>query len=144
MLFELCNAPATFQRLMNWVYKDIAYKYVVVYLDDTNIFSRTFDDHIKHLREVFMRIKKAGLKLNIEKCNFWMNKLPFLGHIITEKGISPDPNKIIAVQNIQPLTTVTLLWSFLGLTRYYRRFIKNFSAIAQPLNQLLHKDTAYE
>ena len=144
MPFGLCNAPATFQRLMDRVYKGIAYKYVVVYLDDTNIFSRTFDDHIKHLREVFTRIRKAGLKLNIEKCNFWMNKLPFLGHIITEKGISPDPDKIIAVQNIQPPTTVTLLRSFLGLAGYYRRFIKNFSAIAQPLNQLLHKDTAYE
>ena len=144
MPFGLCNAPATFQRLMDRVYKGIAYKYVVVYLDDTNIFSRTFDDHIIHLREVFTRIRKAGLKLNIEKCNFWMNTLPFLGHIITEKGISPDPDKIIAVQNIQPPTTVTLLRSFLGLAGYYRRFIKNFSAIAQPLNQLLHKDTTYE
>src|SRR5205085_10594688 len=81
MLFGLCNAPATFQRLMNQIYKDIAYKYVVVYLDDTNVFSRTFDDHIKHLREVFTRIRKAELKLNIEKCNFWMKRLPYLRHI---------------------------------------------------------------
>ena len=120
MPFGLCNAPATFQRLMNQVYKGIAYKYVVVYLDDTNVFSRTFDDHIKHLREVFTRIRKAGLKLNIEKCNFWMKRLPFLGHIIEEKGISPDPDKIIAVQNIQPPQNVTQLRSFLGLAGYYR------------------------
>src|SRR6185437_11888783 len=103
MPFGLCNAPATFQRLVNKVYKGIAYKYVVVYLDDTNVFSQTFDDHIKHLREVFIRIRKAGLKLNIEKCNFWMKCLPFLGHIIEEKGISPDPDKIIlfSVSNLQ-------------------------------------------
>ena len=70
---------------MDRVYKGIAYKYVVVYLDDTNVFSKTFDDHLKHLRETFSRIRKAGLKLNIEKCNFWINRLPFLGHVIEEK-----------------------------------------------------------
>jgi len=72
MPFGLCNAPATFQRLMNQIYQGIAYKYVIVYLDDTNVFSRTFKDHIQHLREVFIRIRKAGLKLNLEKCIFWM------------------------------------------------------------------------
>ena len=72
MPFGLCNAPATFQRLMNQIYQGIAYKYVIVYLDDTNVFSRTFKDHIQHLRKVFTRIRKAGLKLNLEKCTFWM------------------------------------------------------------------------
>ena len=100
MLFRLCNTPATFQCLMNQIYKDIAYKYVVVYLNDTNMFSRTFDDYIKHLHEVFTRIRKARLKLNIEKCNFWMKQLLFLGHIIEAKRILPDPEKIIAIQNI--------------------------------------------
>jgi hypothetical protein len=70
MPFGLCNVSATFQRLMNYIYKGIAYKYVIVYLDDTNIFSKTFNNHLKHLREVFTRIRKAGLKLNLEKCNF--------------------------------------------------------------------------
>ena len=129
---------------MNQIYKDIAYKYVVVYLDDTNVFSRTFDDHIKYLCEVFTRIRKAGLKLNIEKCNFWMKRLPFLGHIIEAKGILPDSEKIIAVQNIQSPRSITQIRSFLGLTGYYRKFIKNFSEIAYPLHQLLHKDIPYE
>ena len=70
MPFGLCNAPAIFQYLMNQIYKGIAYKYVVVYLDDTNIFSRTFEDHIQHLKEVFTRIRKARLKLNLEKYTF--------------------------------------------------------------------------
>ena len=72
MPFGLCNAPATFQYLMNQIYKGIAYKYVVVYLDDTNVFSRIFEDHIQYLKEVFTRIRKARLKLNLEKCTFWM------------------------------------------------------------------------
>lgn len=144
MPFGLCNAPATFQRLMNRIYQGIAYDYVVVYLDDTNVFSRTFEDHIRHLREVFTRIRNAGLKLNIEKCNFWMKRLTFLGHIIEEKGISPDPDKITAVQHIQPPQNITQLRAFLGLAGYYRRFIKHFSSIANPLNQLLHKDNAYD
>ena len=109
MPFGLCNAPATFQRLMNQIYQRIAYKYVIVYLDNTNVFSRTFKDHIQHLREVFTRIRKAGLKLNLEKCTFWMKRLPFLGHVIEAKGISPDPEKIIAIQNILPPKNVTQL-----------------------------------
>ena len=72
MLFRLCNAPATFQCLMNQIYKKIAYKYIVVYLDDTNVFSRIFKDYIQYLKEVFTRIRKARLKLNLEKCTFWM------------------------------------------------------------------------
>ena len=117
---------------------------MIVYLDDTNVFLRIFKDHIQHLHEVFTRIKKARLKFNLEKCTFWMKRLPFLGHVIEAKGISPDPEKIIAVQNILPPKNVTQLCSFLGLAGYYRRFIQGFSAIAQPLNQLLHIDTKYE
>ena len=113
---------------MNQIYKRIAYKYVVVYLDDTNIFSWIFEDHIQHLCKIFTRIRKAGLKLNLEKYTFWMKRLPFLGHVIEAKGISPDSEKIIAVQNILPPKNVTQLHSFLGLARYYQRFIQGFSA----------------
>ena len=144
MPFGLCNAPATFQRLMDRVYQDIAWKFVVVYLDDTIIYSKSFDEHLEHLRETFIRIRQAGLKLNLEKCNFWMQSLPFLGHIVTSIGIAPDPQKIEAVQKIQPPKTVTQLRSFLGLVGYYRQFIRDFSKIAQPLNQLLCKDISYK
>jgi Reverse transcriptase (RNA-dependent DNA polymerase) len=130
MPFGLCNAPATFQRLMDRVYQDIAWKFVVVYLDDTIVYSKSFDEHLEHLRETFIRIRQAGLRLNLEKCNFWMQSLPFLGHIVTSIGIAPDPQKIEAVQKIQPPKTVTQLRSFLGLVGYYRQFIRDFSKIA--------------
>src|SRR6185295_5014866 len=119
-------------------------KFVVVYLDDTIVYSKTFDEHLEHLRRVFTRIRKAGLRLNIVKCNFWMQSLPFLGHIISANGIAPDPQKIEAVHNIQPPKNVTQLRSFLGLARYYRQFIWNFSSIARPLNHLMKKNITYE
>jgi len=129
---------------MDHVYRDIAWKFTVVYLDDTIVYSRTFDEHLEHLKETFIRIRKAGLKLNLEKCNFWMQRLLFLGHIVTSIGIAPDPKKIEAVQNIQPPKTTTQLRSFLGLVGYYRQFIRNFSEVAKPLTLLLHKDQRYE
>src|SRR5260363_281095 len=100
---------------MDQVYDGIAWKFVVVYLDDTIVYSRTFDDHLRYLNEVFHRIKKVGLRLNIEKCNFWMQCLPFLGHIIASSGIAPDPAKIEAIQKIQLPQNITELRSFLGL-----------------------------
>src|SRR6185295_3801042 len=143
MPFGLCNASATFQRLMDHVYKGIAWKFVVVYLDDTIVYSRTFDEHLTHLKRVFNRIKQAGLRLNIEKRTFWMHQLPFLGHLILAKGIAPDPQKVEAVQRIQPPKNLTALRFFLGLAEYYRQFIQNFSSIARPLNSLLQKDEPY-
>src|SRR5437868_13539427 len=104
---------------MNQIYKGIAYKYVVVYLDDTNIFSKIFEDHIQYLHEVFTKIRKARLKLNLEKYTFWIKQLPFLGHVIEAKRILLDPEKIIAIQNILPPKNVTKLYLFLGLARYY-------------------------
>src|ERR1700752_5222654 len=107
MPFGLCNASATFQRLIDRVYQDIAWKFVVVYLDHTIVYSKSFDEHLEHLREIFIRIRQASLRLNLEKCNFWMQSLPFLGHIVTSIGISPNPQKIEAVQKIQLPKTVT-------------------------------------
>src|SRR5437868_8020301 len=144
MPFGLCNASATLQRLMDRIYKDIAWKFVVVYLDDTIIYSRIFEDHLKHLREVFIRIRKAGLRLNLEKCKFWMQRLPFLGHIVTPQEIAPDPSKVDAVQKLPPPKTVTQLRSFLGLAGYYRRFIQSFSEKAKPLHKLLEKEQPYK
>src|SRR4051812_43076423 len=144
MPFGLCNAPATFQRLMDDVLRDLLWDFVVVYLDDLNIFSRTFEEHLTHLRTVFDRLKQAGLKLNPEKCRFVSPELTFLGHVIDKQGIRTDPDKIEKVKNFPEPKNLTQLRGFLGLASYYRRFIKDFSKIAGPLNKLLKKNISYQ
>jgi hypothetical protein len=144
MPFGLTNAPATFQRLMDQVLNDMLYQGVIVYLDDINIYAKTFDEHLEKLEKVFQRLRAAGLKLGPDKCHFLQPKLEFLGHIVSEEGIMADPAKIEKVKNFPRPTTRTKVRSFLGLASYYRKFIKDFSTIAQPLNQLLRKDSELE
>ena len=93
---------------------------------------------------MFLQIRKAGLKLNLEKCQFWMQRLPFLGHIIIPQGIGPDSGKVEAIKKLIPPRNVSQLRSFLGLAGYYRKFIRNFSEIARPLNELLKKEQLYD
>ena len=143
MPFGLTNAPATFQRLMDRVFHDIKDKYVLVYLDDINIYSNTFEEHIQHLTEVLERFRQANLKLNLEKCHFCKKELTFLGHIVSEKGIQPDPGKIDKVKNFPTPTNVTELRGFIGLASYYHRFIKEFASIVEPMHRLLRKDIPY-
>ena len=144
MPFGLTNAPATFQRLMNKVFREEIGKFVAVYLDDIIIFSVTFEEHIQHLRQIFQQLKKAGLKLGRDKCEFGKTELAFLGHIVSGNGIAPDPSKIEKIKDFPIPKTLTELRGFLGLASYYRRFIQNFSTIAAPLHRLLRKDIPYE
>lgn len=143
MPFGLCNAPATFQRLMDQVLDDYLWRFVVVYLDDLNIFSKTFDEHLNHLRMVFDRLKSAGLKLKPSKCSFVRKELYFLGYKVSDQGIQTDPRKIEKVKNYPVPKNVTQIRQFLGLASYYRRFIRDFSKIAAPLNWLLRKDQKF-
>ena len=143
MPFGLCNAPATFQRLMDEVLQGILWDFVVVYLDDLNIYSRDFNGHLMHLRDVFDRLRQAGLRLNPEKCKFISSELIFLGHVIDQQGIRTDPEKVEKVKNFPIPKTLTQLRSFLGLASYYRKFIKGFSGIAGPLNKLLKKNVIF-
>jgi hypothetical protein len=139
MPFGLCNAPATFQRLMNQVMSRYIGKFIVVYLDDITIYSKTFDDHIKHLKTIFETLRQAKLKLNKDKCHFFLPSIKFLGHVITRNGILPDEDKLIKVKNFPIPNNLRTLRGFLGLASYYRKFIQKFSDIAKPLNQLLQK-----
>ena len=138
--FGLANAPSTYQRLMEYVLRNLTYKICLIYLDDILVYSRTFMEHLDHLRQVFDRLRHANLKLKPSKCNFVCTKVNYLGHVVSPKGIAPDPDKISAVKDFPRPHNVKTVRSFLGLANYYRRFVKDFAKIAAPLKQLLRKD----
>ena len=137
------NSPATFQRLMDTILRDILWQYVVVYMDDINVGSKTFKDHLLHLEQVFLHLRQAGLKLSPEKCFFFKDELPFLGHVISRKGIHTDPEKLRVIKEFPILKDLTQLRGFIALASYYRRFVKNFLSIVEPLNCLLKKNVPY-
>jgi hypothetical protein len=136
MPFGLTNAPATFQRTMQLVLGELFYTIAPVYIDDIIVHSETFEDHIRDLEEVFEKIRIANLKFGPEKCKFCFQEIKFLGHIIGKDGIKTDPAKIEKVKNYPRPVNITQLRGFLGLTKYYRKYIKDFAKIAKPLNDL--------
>jgi hypothetical protein len=144
MSFGLTNVPAYFMYLMNKVFMEYLDKFVVVFIDDILVFSKTEEVHEKHLRLVLEKLRSNKLYAKFSKCEFWLTKLAFLGHVISTGGVSVDPGKIKDVLNLMPPTTASEIQSFLGLARYYRRFIKDFSKIAKPIMKLLEKNKAFE
>ena len=143
MPFGLCNAPSTFQRLMECVLRGLTWQIALIYLDDVLVYSRTFEEHLKHLRLVFDRFREAGLKLKPTKCNFGQSRVNYLGHVITPDGLQPDPSKIKAVQEYPVPRTVKDIRAFMGLANYYRKFVKNFAKMASPLHELTTKGTKF-
>ena len=137
MAFGLTNAPATFQRLMERCMGELNLKECLIFLDDILIFSESFDEHLSRLDAVFSRLHKHGLKLKASKCEFFKSSVTYLGHVVSEKGIETDPEKIAALTTWPEPQTVKDLRSFLGFTGYYRRFVKDYAKIAKPLNDLL-------
>ena len=142
MAFGLCNAPATFQRLMNYILRDVLGKKALVYLDDVIIFSDTFEEHLADIRIVFDLIRSAGLRLKRTKCQFIKESVDYLGHVISRTGIAPDPAKIDKIANYKVPTSADEVRSFLGLAGYYRRFILNFGSIVRPITAKTHKDVS--
>src|ERR1051325_1877145 len=136
MPFGLCNAPATFQRLMHEVLDNLVFTKAPVYIDDINIHSKTFEQHLKDLEEVFGKIRKANLKLKLEKCHFCNREIKFLGYVVGKNGIKTDEDKIKKVKEFPRPTTIGEIKAFIGLTSYYRRFIEGFSKIVKPLLKL--------
>jgi hypothetical protein len=144
MPFGLTNAPPTFQRLMNRILEEFLRKFVLVYIDDINVYSKTWDEHLQHLRKVFQKIKESGLKLKREKCYFGMTEVKFLGHVIGKEGIKPDPEIIEKIQNYPVPENQKKLRGFLGLASYYRKFIEGFAKIAQPLTKITGKNHEFK
>ena len=138
----LANSPATFQRLMLQVLKPVLGKSAYCYLDDILVFSDTLEDHLQHITEVFELLRKAGLKLKLKKCEFLKNSVAYLGHIITPEGLLPDPAKIEKIANFPTPKSIQEVQCFLGISNYYRSFIKDYGKIALPLTTKLKKENA--
>ena len=135
MPFGLCNAPATFERLMEKVLAGLPLTVRLIYLDDILVPGHTFTDHTKNLRMVLLRLREAKLKLSPKKCVLFQRQVKFLGHIVSEAGVATDPEKLRAVHPWPRPSTVSEVRRFLGLCSYYRRFVPNFADLAHPLHQ---------
>jgi hypothetical protein len=143
MPFGLCNAPATFQRLMALVFSGLIGIDCLIYLDDIIIFAPTFEIHLIRLEKVFIRLGENNLKIKLQKCHFGMPIVKFLGHVVGQHGISVDPDKISAIKNWALPTNISELRGYLGITSYYRRFIEGFGKIALPLTQMLEANKLF-
>ncbi|GJY63981.1 reverse transcriptase domain-containing protein [Tanacetum coccineum] len=143
MPFGLTNAPAIFMDLMNRVCKPYLDKFVIVFIDDILIYSKSEEEHEVHLKTILDLLKKEKLYAKFSKCEFWLQEVQFLGHVVNRDGIHVDPSKVESVKNWKTPESSTEIRSFLGLAGYYRRFIENFSKIAKPLTLLTQKNKTY-
>ncbi|KAK9125231.1 hypothetical protein Scep_014077 [Stephania cephalantha] len=144
MPFGLTNAPAVFMDLMHRVLKPYLDLFVIVFIDDILIYSKTREDHKQHLRETLQTLREHRLFAKFSKCEFWLAEVKFLGHVVGAAGIAVDPSKIQTITDWPTPSSVSEIRSFLGLAGYYRRFVKDFSKIASPMTRLTQKDVAYE
>jgi hypothetical protein len=141
--FGLTNAPSTFMCLMNEVLRSFIGKFVVVYFDDMLIYSKSLDEHIEYLCAIFGALREACLFANLEKCTFCTDRVAFLGYVVTPQGVEVDEAKIEAIKSWPIPGALTQLLSFFGLAGFYRRFMRDFSTIAAPLNDLMKKGVPF-
>ena len=143
MCFGLQGASFTFIKLMDEVLRGLTFKICLVYIDDIIVFSRTFEEHMTNLELVLERLKEANLKASVKKCHFMKEKVKFLGHIVSEAGVEPDPEKVEMVKNWPVPKTVKEVRGFIGLASYYRKHCMGFAQIAKPLHDLTSKNAKF-
>ena len=143
MPFGVTNDPAVFMDYMNRIFRPFLDKFVVVFIDDILIYSRTQEEHVGHLRIVLGILREKQLYAKLSKCEFWMDEVQFLGHVVSAQGIAVDPAKVEAVVKWESPKSTIETRSFVGLAGYYRRFIEGFSKVVAPLTQLTRKDQPF-
>ena len=142
MPFGLCNAPATFQRAMNQIFRKERSKFVIPYFDDIIVYSRTMEEHEEHLKIVFGRLKAVGISVNKKKCRFAKSEVLILGQVVSEGIVKPDPEKVKAINEFNRPNNIKQLRGFLGLASYCRNFIPMFATMSGPLFNLLKGQTS--
>src|SRR3954467_166058 len=143
MPFGLTNAPAYFINMMNKLFMEFLDKFVVVFIDDILIYSKSKEENEGHLRLILEKLREHKLYAKLSKCEFWLNEVGFLGHIVSGDGVAVDPIRVSAVTEWESPNSVKEVRIFLGLAGYYRRFIENFSKVAKPMTELLKKDKKF-
>jgi hypothetical protein len=144
MSFGLTNAPTYFMHLMNMVFVEYMNKFVTVFIDDTLVYSRSEEDHEDHLRLVLKKLRDHRLYTKWSKCEFWLKQVAFLGHIFSKRGIAVDLSNNEDMLSWNAPMSASDIQSFLGLSRYYWRFIEGFSKISKPMTELLEKDKKFK
>ncbi|KAH0375210.1 hypothetical protein KCU92_g10240, partial [Aureobasidium melanogenum] len=144
MPFGLANAPASFQNFINDVLREFLDKFATAYMDDILVYSNSLSEHKEHVAKVLQALKDAGLQADIDKCEFHKQEVKYLGLIISTEGVKMDPQKVSAILDWPPLTSVKEVQSFLGFANFYRRFIKGYSSLATPLTKLTRKDQPFD
>jgi len=143
MPFGVKNATSTFTRTMSLIVKELGDKFLKVFVDDLNVHSENWEDHLRHLEAVLSKLREVNLKLNPSKCCFAAKSIVFLGYVVNKEGAKPDPRKVDAVLRFLEPTTITSVRSFLGLTGFYWKYVRGYSRLAGPLFELTKKDVAF-
>ncbi|XP_019059144.1 PREDICTED: uncharacterized protein LOC109117062 [Tarenaya hassleriana] len=136
MPFGLTNAPAVFMELMNTTFMDYLDGFVIIFIDDILVYSKSREDHMIHLEKVLKHLRREKLYAKLSKCDFWMQEVGFLGHVVSAEGVKVDPSKVSTILDWVRPSNATEIRSFLKLAGYYRKFVKDFANLSKPLTRL--------